>query len=477
MSQPMSRKTISAAIAMAAVIACMMMGAAGARGDESQQEAVEALATGAWHVDGAEADHMVVFKQDGSFLQGIVDTSGTFTALDGFGGMWVVSGSGVTLSYFQWPTRHETYTLPIVPAGTHGTDENGHAVGMTRQKAPEMAAEKPKGKRRQKAAAIAATPGPAPTPEFPPEMVARAKAAVKKYRDSIVFVTGSAGAGSGFIARDGTSNYLFTNVHVEAGLADAEFKTLDGTVVKGGSAAMAVGEDLFRMQYPAGGRRFELMKDVGTNVSIGDEVVALGNAEGEGVVNTLYGKVVGIGPNLLEVDAPVVPGNSGSPIIHLKTGKVIGVATYVRFEGMGIFFGGSETVRRFAYRLDSVNTWQAVDLPEFRKEEALIEALGKRTDQIEEALSNVESNWGQVEAGDLSKAITAWRQEKKKKKGKDNGTAKRGLVWTLHDACVSDVTAAQGEITYDYFKQELTEIKTARDEMNNEVWPAVNGGM
>jgi S1-C subfamily serine protease len=219
------------------------------------------------------------------------------------------------------------------------------------------------------------------------------------------------------------------------------------------------------------------MKDVGTNVSIGDEVVALGNAEGEGVVNTLYGKVVGIGPNLLEVDAPVVPGNSGSPIIHLKTGKVIGVATYVRFEGMGIFFGGSETVRRFAYRLDSVKTWQAVDLPEFRKEEALIEALGKRTDQIEEALSNVESNWGQVEAGDLSKAITAWRQEKKKKKGKDNGTAKRGLVWTLHDACVSDVTAAQGEINYDYFKQELTEIKTARDEMNNEVWPAVNGGM
>ena len=26
---------------------------------------------------------------------------------------------------------------------------------------------------------------------------------------------------------------------------------------------------------------------------------------------------------------PLYPGNSGSPIIHVKTGKVIGVATYL----------------------------------------------------------------------------------------------------------------------------------------------------
>ena len=243
-------------------MACLMMGAAAARGDGALQETVEALTTGAWHVDGAEPNHLMEFTQDGSFIQGMVDTSGTFTKLDGFGGIWIVSGSGLTLSYWQWPTRHETYKLPIDPAGEQGVDENGHAVKMTRQKAPAMAAHKPKGKRKQNGKASVESVGPAPTPAFPPEMEARAKAAVKKYRNSIVFVTGSAGAGSGFIATDGTSNYLFTNVHVEAGLADADFKTLDGMSVIRGAASMAVGEDSSACNTRMAERAFPLMKDV-----------------------------------------------------------------------------------------------------------------------------------------------------------------------------------------------------------------------
>lgn len=467
---------MGAAMTMAAVMACLAMGAGAARGDESLQETVEALTKGAWHVDGAEANHLMEFKQDGSFIQGTVDTGGTFTKMDGFGGVWTVSGSGVTLSYWQWPTRHETYRLPIEPAGAQGVDEKGNAVEMTRENAPAMAADKPKGKRNQIGVASVEPAAPAPTPAFPPEMEARARAAVKMYRNSIVFVTGSAGAGSGFIATDGTSNYLITNVHVEAGLADADFKTLDGMSVKGGAASMAVGEDLFRMQYPHGGTRFPLMKDVATDTSIGDEVVVLGNAEGAGVVNTLYGKVVGIGPNLVEVDAPFVPGNSGSPIIQLKTGKVIGVATYVRMEGFGMFFGGPEDVRRFAYRLDSVKTWQPVDLPEFRKQAALMDELETRTTGIEEALSNIEMNGSPVEAADLRKAIAEWRQARKKKKNpKERVAATRALLGTLHDACKSDVAAASGKITYDYFQQELAQIKMARDAMDKEVGPTVNG--
>jgi len=472
-------------VMLLAGMACALMGVVGARGDQRAQDAVETLTTGAWHVEGAEADHLMEFKEDGSFIQGMVDASGTFSQMDGYGGMWVVSGSGVTLNYWQWPTRHETYKLPIDPAGTHGVDEAGHAVSMTRRAAPAVAAAAPKGKRKRAGltVTVGGPAGAAPTPEFPPELVARGKEMVKRYRNSIVFVTGSAGAGSGFIATDGMSNYLVTNVHVEEGLADAEFQALDGTVVKGGTAAMAVGEDLYRMKYPDGGRRFELMKDVDTNVSIGDEVVVLGNAEGAGVVNTLYGKVVGLGPNLVEVDAPFVPGNSGSPIVHLKTGKVIGVATYARFEGMAMFFGGSETVRRFGYRLDSVKTWQGVEPVEFRKEATLIGELEKRTDEIGQAFSSIGMEGGPVDAADLSDAITTWRKaamaKKKNKSGKwvknENGKKEAGrtLVAILHDACESDVTAAAGKFTYDYFKQEFGQIKTERDEMDKAVWDVV----
>ncbi len=137
------------------------------------------------------------------------------------------------------------------------------------------------------------------------------------------------------------------------------------------------------MPYPAGGSApFKIMQDVGPETSIGDEVVVLGNAEGAGVVNTLYGRIVGIGPNLVEVDAPFVPGNSGSPIIHFKTGEVIGVATYARVEGMGMFFGGSEEVRRFGYRIDSVKTWQPVDQKLFTAQAVEMEHIDDRTEEL-----------------------------------------------------------------------------------------------
>src|SRR5207249_1223946 len=113
---------------------------------------------------------------------------------------------------------------------------------------------------------------------------------VKANHNNLVFVSGSTGAGSGFIANIGGANYLVTNAHVAAGINEATFKALDGTVVKGGAPSLAVGEDVFRMAMPPGGTPLEIMQGVDANVTIGDEVVVLGNAEGQGVINTILGK-------------------------------------------------------------------------------------------------------------------------------------------------------------------------------------------
>ena len=78
------------------------------------------------------------------------------------------------------------------------------------------------------------------------------------------------------------------------------------------------------------------------SVKIGDAIVVLGNSGGGGVVTKLEGKLVGIGPDRIEVSAEFIPGNSGSPIIHVPTGKVIGIATYLtrRYEE---FAGNAQT--------------------------------------------------------------------------------------------------------------------------------------
>lgn len=194
------------------------------------------------------------------------------------------------------------------------------------------------------------------------ESVAPASAAdlVKLHRNNLVFVNGATGNGSGFITTSGGTNFLFTNAHVAAGIRNAGFKILDGAAVPVGAASIAVGHDAFRLLLGPGGKPFEIMLGVDEKATIDDEIVVLGNAEGAGVINTIKGKIVGVGPHLVEVDAPFQPGNSGSPIIHLKTGKVIGMATYLtikKYDPATKEVLKAPVVRRFGFRLDSVKVW------------------------------------------------------------------------------------------------------------------------
>ena len=94
------------------------------------------------------------------------------------------------------------------------------------------------------------------------------------------------------------------------------------------------------------------------------------------------GRIVGVGPNLVEVDAPFKPGNSGSPIIHLKSGKVTGIATYLtirKFDSATKLPVQTPIVRRFGYRVDSVKTWQPVQWPAFLAQARQMEAIDALT--------------------------------------------------------------------------------------------------
>jgi len=92
------------------------------------------------------------------------------------------------------------------------------------------------------------------------------------------------------------------------------------------------------------------------------------------VATQTTGNIKGVGPSLIEVDANFQPGNSGSPIMNLRTNEVIGVATYsatrrVEVEEPSARANAgaapkSDTVEKrwFGYRLDSVSKWEAIDL-------------------------------------------------------------------------------------------------------------------
>jgi hypothetical protein len=293
---------------------------------------------------------------------------------------------------------------------------------------------------------------------------------VKAHRNNLVFVMGPEGAGSGFVARLGGVNYLFTNAHVAAGVRGAAFKTLDGTQVPVGAASIAVGHDIFRLLVAAGSKPMEVMDHVEENASIDDDVVVLGNAEGAGVINTIKGKIVGIGPNLVEVDAPFVPGNSGSPIIHLKTGKVIGVATYLiikKYDPATRQAIREPRVRRFGYRLDSVKTWQPVNAAAFFAQATEMDRIEQLTEDLGKFLLDLARN-RQITPGlhtnpAIKTQIEWWSANSKRRLSpRDSATADQNFFAGLKNTSTADLVAARSHLTYEYFQRALAEQQQQR---------------
>jgi hypothetical protein len=176
---------------------------------------------------------------------------------------------------------------------------------------------------------------------------------------AMVIVEDDEGRGSGFIVKMDGKPFLVTNSHVVRGNRNVKFKDLRNAEIATGPLAIADQVDAVRATVSHAGAALEIEPQL-DKVNIGDEIIVAGNSEGAGVVREIPGKVVGIGPDRIEVDAPFVPGNSGSPILLKSTGKVIGVATYMRIprerKGGKSPFSLNE-VRRFGYRIDTVAQW------------------------------------------------------------------------------------------------------------------------
>ncbi|WP_042724883.1 trypsin-like peptidase domain-containing protein [Chthoniobacter flavus] len=294
---------------------------------------------------------------------------------------------------------------------------------------------------------------------------------VKTYRNSLVFVSGTNGAGSGFLATYGKGSFLFTNAHVAAGVKGAGFKTLNGDAVQVGAASAAVGHDIVLMQTAPGGKPFEIMQGVDKEAAIGDAVVVLGNAEGAGVVNTIMGHIVGIGPNLVEVDAPFVPGNSGSPIIHIKSGKVVGVATYVMINKMDPVTKkplSKPVLRHFGYRIDSVKAWQPINWAAFAAQAATMENIEAMTKDLVKLIVDIDRT-GRITPGlhtnpAIKSRIDDWLGQKHTHMSQtDTETANYNFVSYLKSLCRTDVVGAHASLTYDYFQRQLTEQERDRD--------------
>lgn len=179
------------------------------------------------------------------------------------------------------------------------------------------------------------------------------------------------GAGTGFVFKeDNDKVYIVTNNHVVEGASQAAvyFEDIDTPI-----NATLVGTDASNDTAIISVKKEDLNAAGITNVTtvvfgnsddlkVGDSVIAIGNALGEGITSTggmisSVNKEItidGVTLNVIQTDAAINPGNSGGPLINEK-GEVIGMNTA---KIMGTYEGSVEGV---GYSISSNKVVEVID--------------------------------------------------------------------------------------------------------------------
>lgn len=179
--------------------------------------------------------------------------------------------------------------------------------------------------------------------------------------------------GSGFICEIDGKPVAITNAHVVSGAKQLRFVKPDGKPVEVIAEQMQAAMDRDLVFFPLKTPQKGFKVFTGTSLDICDAIVCLGNSGGKSVITALEGKIVGVGGNTLEVDAEVIQGNSGCPVIKPATGEVVGVVTHAVREAPNWVAKGTrfEQVRRFCLKIEGTK-WKPLGWSAFAAQAELI---------------------------------------------------------------------------------------------------------
>ncbi len=209
-------------------------------------------------------------------------------------------------------------------------------------------------------------------------ILAEDNVAFDSLRKSLVVIETEQSTGSGFVLQMNGKKYVFTNYHVIRNSKKISLRLVDGQQLNPITLELADNLDLARIGLDESETLTAPLKLTQSDPTINNPVKIYGNSEGRGAVTELIGKVLGVGPDTIEVDATFVQGNSGSPII-MQDGAVIGVATYVVSGKLGQDWVTSGTrfdqTRRFGVRISPSIKWINVAPKKLQEQTAILDDI------------------------------------------------------------------------------------------------------
>ena len=307
---------------------------------------------------------------------------------------------------------------------------------------------------------------------------------------AVVLITGDNAEGTGFLVKTPDGPCVVTNLHVIGNNPNLKITTNTGAPVKMLSAKGASDRDLAMLSIQDAGYSYlELATDVSKTAQPGDDVITPGNSQGGGVILNTNGKVLGIGPDRVEFDNPIYHGNSGGPVFHAGSNKVLGVVT----EAMKVDLTDSldktsfasrnsaisSSIRYFGLRLDTVPSWVPLDWNRFQSETAFIEQFDHQSRSLDSFLNPPKSGTSDA-SGDaglylqdtkIMSARDSFRQESSDTDESQRLHAFKDLLYELGNIADSDMTDIQKINTFYSFdqprvKDEIAYRNALKDELD-----------
>ena len=212
---------------------------------------------------------------------------------------------------------------------------------------------------------------------------------------ALVVIHGDYGSGTGFVSKMHDNYFVVTNQHVLSGNKKFTITGMDGTKFPtDGALYAAVDYDVAIIKIPdsLAKNSLEIMDDPQTNAKPGDQITIPGNSQGAGVPMQINGQLLAIGPQLVEVNAQLIHGISGSPIIDRQAGKVVGIATMsMTYKIDNDRIGLTTETRWFGYRVDNIDPnkgWIKIDKERFIDEGTKVNDAWDLYESLAAVLSN-----------------------------------------------------------------------------------------
>lgn len=192
---------------------------------------------------------------------------------------------------------------------------------------------------------------------------------------------------------------------------------------------------------------------------------------GNSVITVTPGKVIGIGAKKVDVDNPIYPGNSGSPIVVMGTNEVIGVLTEAHILELDAVSKKSfenedsrvkSEIRYFGHRIDNVKRWQGMNWNDFRKTSDQLATLKFELESLANYLFKDDNAYEAFE--ELAKSNErAVKVLNKRASGKDKVAAIRDVTRFMRFLATRRLQKIEREPMYFIHKQNFASLKRLFD--------------